>query len=332
MIDERPFPPQLPSVLTIGVFDGVHRGHQDLVQHMLADARGRSARAVCVTFDPDPALVVRPEIPVRALCSLEKRQEMLMALGVDEVYVVPFSKDVSHLSATDFVEELRSRWDVQSVWVGSDFAMGHGRSGNVETLREIGQRCNFDVNAVESFEYQGRRISSSWIREALGEGDVELVAQLLGRPFCLNGEVVTGMQRGRQLGFPTANVVPPSGRALPADGVYFVQVQIQGDAESAQQKRKVPGDGEQGMSIEGDGWLYGVVNLGPRPTFDESERLIETHLLDFSGDLYGAHMEVCFLQQLRGIRKFESFEALREQIDRDVATGRTLMQAAQLDT
>ncbi len=305
----------LPSVLTIGVFDGVHRGHQDLVQRMLADARARETRAVCVTFDPDPSAVLRPEVPVRALSSVDQRRELLMQLGVDEVYVIPFSEEVSHLSPDEFVQRLRSQFDVRSVWVGSDFVMGHGRTGNLERLRTIGQSCNFAVNSVEPFEYQGRRISSTWIRDALNEGNVELAEQLLGRYYCLQGEVVTGMQRGRQLGFPTANVVPPGGRALPADGVYFVQVRITHAAEGK------GGDSTSGVVGEE---LYGVVNLGPRPTFDESERLIETHLLDFAGDLYGTRMEVCFVKQLRGIRKFESFEALREQIDRDVATARAL--------
>jgi len=309
----------LPSVLTIGVFDGVHRGHQDLVQRMLADARARGTRAVCVTFDPDPEFVLRPNTAVRALSSIEQRKQWLLELGVDEVHIVPFSHDISQLSAEQFVELLRAHFDVRAVWVGSNFAMGHDRSGTVETLHGIGRACHFEVNAVEPLEFEGRRISSTWIRDALQQGDVELVEQLLGHQYCLDGEVVSGMQRGRQLGFPTANVVPPAGRALPGDGVYFVEARItRGDGTPGQ----VPLDTSLVESH------YGVVNLGPRPTFDESERLIETHLLNFSGNLYGTRMEVCFLRQLRGIEKFPSFEALREQIDRDVATARALVAEA----
>jgi len=320
MSEALPVAPQvLPSVLTIGVFDGVHRGHQDLVKRMLADARARGTRAVCVTFDPDPELVLRPDTPVRALSSIEQRKQLLLDLGVDEVHVVQFSHDVSQLSAEQFVDHLRARFDVRAVWVGSNFAMGHDRSGTVDTLHAIGRRCAFDVNAVEPLEYEGRRISSSWIRDALQQGHVELVEQLLGHQYCLDGEVVTGMQRGRQLGFPTANVVPPTGRALPSDGVYFVEARIThaGTPYDQAQPDAAPAESH-----------YGVVNLGPRPTFDESERLIETHLLDFSGDLYGTRMDVCFLRQLRGIQKFPSFEALREQIDRDVATARALVAEA----
>jgi riboflavin kinase / FMN adenylyltransferase len=295
--------------VAIGVFDGVHRGHQDLIRQMLEGAHTRGCQTACVTFDPDPEVVVRPEAASLSLSSIDERIAWLRSLGVDHIEVIRFDQEVANLTPEAFIARLLEKFQVTSVWVGSEFRFGHDRAGHVETLKDIGVRCGFDVRAVEPLEYRGRRISASWIRAALAEGNMGLVQELLGRPYAMSGTVVEGMQRGRLLGFPTANVVPPTGRALPADGVYLVQATV-----AAEGVLEGPGEGP---------W-HGVVNLGARPTFAEYERLLETHLLDFHGDLYGQTMRVQFLQQLRGIKKFESVDALREQIDRDIEAARRL--------
>ena len=297
--------------LTIGVFDGVHRGHQDLLRRMLEAARRESIASVCVTFDPDPEVVLRPEVRHIALSTMEDRTALLLSLGVQHVEIVPFNQAVAAQSPEEFIDSLCASYRLHSLWVAANFALGRGRSGTVDRLQAIGAARGFAVNAVELLTQDARPISATWIREALAAGDVRLAAELLGRPYCLAGRVAPGAQRGRTLGFPTANIVPPPGRALPADGVYFVQVS---------------GSGVDGSPQDGGGDArYGVVNLGGRPTFDETERLLETHVLDFSGELYESHLQVCFLEQLRGIQKFSGVEELREAIERDVAAARELI-------
>jgi riboflavin kinase/FMN adenylyltransferase len=200
----------------------------------------------------------------------------------------------------------------------------------VRILSELGAERGFGVIAVEPLRHAGRPISSTWIREALGVGDVGLAQELLGRPYCIEGMVVSGMRRGRQLGFPTANVIPPEGRALPADGVYFAHVALAG--------RQEPNGNDARETAEGSAMLqsttsagssdpgFAVVNLGARPTFDEPERILEAHVLDYRGDLYGSRLNVCFLRQIRGIQRFAGVDELRDQIGRDVALARDLAQ------
>jgi riboflavin kinase/FMN adenylyltransferase len=306
-------PPRLdrPVALTIGVFDGVHRGHQTLIRQMVEDARSRGLAAACVTFDPDPDLVVHPEQGHVALSSLADRMAALRALGVDHVEVIEFTPAVAAQTAEEFMAALGARLDVRSLWVGADFALGRERTGNVPALEAIGRTAGFEVRPVELACDSGRPISATRIRSLLAAGDVGAAAELLGRPYCIAGPVVTGMQRGRLLGFPTANGVPPPARVLPADGVYFVAVRV-GERPAA--------SGDPGASPPAPAYRgFGVVNLGARPTFDETERLLETHLLGFTGDLYGAHLEVCFLQRLRGVQRFAGVDELRAQIERDVA-------------
>jgi riboflavin kinase/FMN adenylyltransferase len=301
--------------LTIGVFDGVHRGHQDLIRRMVTAAKRDNVGSVSVTFDPDPEVVLRPEHRHLALSTMEERTAQLISLGVDHVEIVPFTPAVASQSPEEFIDGLCASYRLQSLWVAADFALGRGRTGTVERLRGIGRDHGFEVTAVDLLAKDGRPISATWIREALALGDVRLAADLLGRPYCLAGRVAPGAQRGRTLGFPTANIVPPPGRALPADGVYFVQVSGPG-IEAARQ------------NVGGRPLPCGVVNLGGRPTFDETERLLETHILDFEGELYESQLEVCFLEQLRGIQRFSSVDELREAIQRDVAAARQLLRAS----
>ncbi len=293
-----------PVCLTIGVFDGVHVGHQHLIRSMLTQAKEHGLVSACLTFDPDPEAVLFPDHPPLALSTVAERVERIRDLGVDHIQVLPFTVELAHQTPDEFLAGLRARYDIRTLCVGSDFALGRERTGTVEILREVGSRRGFTVARIELLQRDGRPISSTWVRELLAAGDVAHAGELLGRPYCLQGLVETGMQRGRQLGFPTANVRPPQGRALPADGVYFVRASRAGSHDEE------PWDG--------------VVNLGARPTFDEHERLLETHLLDFSGDLYGAELSVCFIEQLRGIRRFSGIDELKAQIEKDVAAARQL--------
>jgi riboflavin kinase/FMN adenylyltransferase len=310
--------------LTIGAFDGVHRGHQDLISRMAADAATKDLATVCMTFDPDPAVVVHPEREHRSLSTPEERIELIRALGVGQVDVEAFTLAVAALAPNDFVDRLLTRYSLRALWVGPDFALGRNRAGGEDLLRTLGARHGFEVTAVEPLRHDGRPISSTWIREVLAAGDVELAAVLLGRPYSIRGSVITGMKRGRTMGFPTANVAPPLGRALPADGVYLVRVAgraVHGPSagNTAPVEAAVEAQDSRLPSPH-----FGVVNLGSRPTFGEAERLLEAHLLDFSGDLYGAALDVAFLQRIRGIQRFSGIDELREQIARDIGRAREL--------
>lgn len=286
--------------LAIGVFDGVHRGHQYLIEQMVASAANSAHATACMTFDPDPETVLHPERVTDALSTPAERSDLLRSLGVQQVDVLPFTREVARQSPMEFMNWLQQQFRLHALWVGSDFALGRDRTGTVATLREIGRNLGFELMAVEPLEVEGRPISSTWIRELLHAGKVRAASELLGRPYCIPGSVVEGARRGQQLGFPTANIVPPGGRAMPADGVYLVRVDIGGT------------------------WFAGVANLGGRPTFQEADRLLEVHILDFGDDLYGASLEVCFVETLREVRRFASVEELRAQIERDVQLARSL--------
>lgn len=341
-----------PAVaLTVGVFDGVHRGHQALVEKMVARAKADRLNSVCITFDPDPEIVLHPDRPHLALSTISDRREHLLRMGVEHVEVVAFTREVSLQTPEQFIDSVRDRYELRALWVGSDFALGRERTGTVDALQRIGKRLGFAVFVVEPLRHNDRPISSTWIREALHDGDMSLTRELLGRSYCVEGEVVSGARRGRQLGFPTANIIPPAGRALPGDGVYFVHVSFlakggrgTGAVAGETETRKATPDPARPLGAparQADAALrytppapqpcYGVVNLGARPTFDETERVLETHLLDFDEDIYSTRLHVCFLQQLRPIRPFPSISELSAQIARDVGAARDLMRS-QLET
>jgi riboflavin kinase / FMN adenylyltransferase len=293
---------QLAGVIAaIGAFDGLHRGHQVLLGDMVARAAELGARTVCVTFDPDPAQVLHPDVAPRALGSAAEREQLIRATGVDEVYVWPFTPAVAQMSPDAFIADLCLRYALIEVWVGVDFGFGRDRSGNVQTLVELGQRHGFGVHARAPVFDGDRPISSTRIRDLLEAGEVAEAARLLGRPYRLAGEVLGGAQRGRLLGFPTANLVPKAAQVLPAHGVYA------------------------GLATTADSLHPSVANVGTRPTFGEEQPLIEVHLLDFSGDLYGQQLAFDFVERVRGIRRFESVDALRAQIADDIAGARACL-------
>lgn len=296
------------TVVTIGAYDGVHRGHQTVIAEVCRRAAAQGARSAVITFDRHPASVVRPESAPRLLTDLDQKLELLAATGVDATVVVRFDEAQSSEEPLDFVQRvLVECLAVSSVVVGEDFHFGRGRQGNVTTLREVGSRSGFDVEPVTLLartDGPGEPVSSTAIRRAMAGGQVELAAQMMGHAFEARGKVVTGDQRGRTLGFPTANVEVPRVTCLPADGVYA------------------------GWYVRPDGTRQAcAINLGRRPTFYEhaDSSLLEAHLLDFAGDLYGEQAKVQFTHFLRSERKFEGIDALVAQLRDDIDHARTAL-------
>lgn len=288
----------LPTMLTIGVFDGVHRGHQHLIGSTVRRAQELGAQSAVLTFDPHPDLITRPERKRLYLGSLERRAELIAQLGVDVLVVMAFTNEIKALSALDFMRLITGALALRELWVGYDFALGRKREGNLARLAEIGGELGYTVHPVAAFVEDGSPLSSSRIRTALAEGAVEAAAAMLGHPFSVDGPVVQGDQRGRTIGFPTANVAVSELQFLPADGVYVCQATVRGERYSA------------------------VTNVGIRPTFDGVRRTVETHLLNFAGDIYNEHLRVDFLHRLRGEQKFNGVQELVAQITRDAQAAR----------
>jgi len=292
-------------VITIGAYDGVHRGHQAVIAQVRNEAARLGCRSVVVTFDRHPASVVRPESAPKLLTDIDQKMAALAATGVDATFVVRFDADAAQEDPADFVRRvLVDTLRAQLIVVGEDFHFGHKRRGNVALLRELGQQHDFEVVPVQLIarpDGVAEPVSSTSIRRALAGGQVEVAANLLGRPFSVSGVVVHGDKRGRTIGFPTANIEVPNAMCLPADGVY------------------------SGIVQRADGSTFVcAINLGRRPTFFEhaDHSLLEAHLLDFDGDLYGERVSVTFEHFLRSERKFEGLESIKTQLQLDVAAAR----------
>ncbi|MCH7811560.1 MAG: bifunctional riboflavin kinase/FAD synthetase [Chloroflexi bacterium] len=287
--------PGRASAVTIGKFDGVHRGHQRLVAVLLERARAEELASVVITLHPHPIAVLRPEAPVSYLCSLEERVALLRELGVDSVGVLSFTSELAQLSYHEFVELLIDQLQLQLLLLGPDFALGRDRQGSAAQLRALGKSRGFRLETVSLLTETGEKVGSGKIREALAQGDMEAVMRLLGRPFALRGPVVRGAERGRTIGFPTANIAVGPDLALPRFGVYVTRAYL------------------------GEGAYTAVTNVGKRPTFDERRPTIETHLFDFDGDCYEQELRIELLHRLRDERRFEDADELVAQIGRDVA-------------
>ena len=285
--------------LAIGVFDGVHRGHQMLIGRMLDEARTRNLTAGVITFHPHPLTVVRPEIKISYLESLEHRVELLSNLGVDFVSVLQFTSELQQVSAADFSRILVEEAGLRLLIVGEDFRLGRGGEGTVEMLTTLGEELGFQVIPVPLLGDDSDRVSSTRVREALAAGEMESVGELLGRSFFLRGPVLHGDERGRQIGFPTLNIGVSADRWLPPNGVYVTRAHVAGREFQA------------------------CTNIGIRPTFEgDHSRLVETHLLDFEGDLYGQLATVELLHRLRSEQKFNGIDELTAQIQRDLVATR----------
>jgi riboflavin kinase/FMN adenylyltransferase len=290
------------------VFDGVHLGHQRIVGRAAEIGARRGLPLVVITFDPHPDEVVRPGSHPPFLCSARRRAELLGGLGADAVCVIPFTVDFSHLDPDEFVRAvLVERLHAAAVVVGEDFRFGHKAAGDVPLLVKLGEKYEFTAEGMPLFGDDGTTISSTLIRKLLADGDVAAAAKELGRPHQVEGVVVRGHQRGRALGFPTANLQSPPHTAIPADGVY------------AGWLARTDADGQ-----EAERWPA-AISVGTNPTFGESERTVEAYALDRTDlDLYGAHATIDFTARLRGMLSFDSVDDLVEQMHRDVDAVRAI--------
>jgi len=291
--------------LTIGSFDGVHRGHQKIVRELAAGAHYEGAPAVVLTFFPHPSAVLRNYNYPFYLTEIEERAKLLADVGADIVITYPFNKNVVATSARDFIANLHQHLHMKHLKVGYDFALGKGRDGDVRMLRQLGEHWGYTVDQVEALEFEGHIVSSSRIRFLLGAGQVDKVAELLARNYAVEGKVVLGEQRGRTIGFPTANLSVWPERAIPAAGVYVCRVEVRGET------------------------LGAVTNIGVRPTFEPQPvpPRIESHILGFDDDIYGEKLRVEFLSRIRGERRFENVDELVNQIHKDIKTARITLAA-----
>ena len=325
-----------PSVVTIGVFDGVHRGHQRIVTTAAAAAAGLGLPLVVATFDPHPAEVIRPGSHPLLLCTLRRRAQLLAELGAAAVCVLEFTLEFSRLGPDEFVRAvLADRLHARRVVVGENFRFGHRAAGDLALLAELGEKYDFRVEGIPLLAQDGVTMSSSAIRDLLAAGDVAGAARGLGRPHRVEGVVVRGDQRGRALGFPTANLETAEHTAIPADGVYagwLASLDADGhEAGRGRERRAGVGakrGGGKGAALgagEAERWPA-AISVGTNPTFDGRHRVVEAYALDRDDlDLYGVHVAVDFAARLRGMVRFDSVDALVGQMRLDVAAARALV-------
>jgi riboflavin kinase/FMN adenylyltransferase len=282
------------AVVTVGTFDGVHRGHQRVLADVVERAGKGGLASVLVTFDPHPLEILNPPAAPKLLTLPDEKRELVAAAGVERVVTVPFTREVAQLTPEEFIRRLRSDHALEQLVLGYDHVFGRGRSGDEALVRRLGAAAGFDVAVMDAVREDGQPISSTLIRAAVAHGDLAGAARWLGRPYGLLGRVVPGAGRGRTIGVPTINLAPPDARKLlPPDGVYA-------------------------------GWVWwrgmrygGMMNQGPRPTFAEQGRTLEVHLFDFAGDLYGETVRVEWVRRLRDVQAFPSRDALMAQLERD---------------
>jgi riboflavin kinase/FMN adenylyltransferase len=293
-----------PTLLTVGVFDGVHRGHLALIDTLNREAHERGLHSGVITFEPHPQAVLHPDEPLPLLSGVEERLELLRAAGVAIVVPVTFTPEFSRRSPEEFVTMLATQLRMKGLVLGPDSGLGRDREGTATSLARLGEKLDFTVASVPPYVVGGQMVSSTAIRHALASGDIERTTLLLGRPYRLSGTVLTTSKRGASLGFPTANLPASPWRALPADGVYATIANVS--------ERR----------------FASVTNVGHRPTFGDKERIVETHILDFNGSLYDSVLSVDFVARLRDEVPFRDSNELVQQIGRDVDATRQILGAA----
>jgi riboflavin kinase/FMN adenylyltransferase len=295
------FSPERNTLLTIGVFDGVHLGHRRLIAELLKRSAQRHLLAGVVTFRQHPEDVLSTGKNMPFLTDIKTRIKLLQNEGISLIVPLTFTKKLAGLSARQFIVLLQKYLRMRGLVIGPDFALGRRREGNIEILRKLGQEMGFSLTIVPPLKINGETVSSTAIRKAMADGDMKKVRELTGRYFNLHGKVVTGAGRGESLGFPTANLDINSGQALPPDGVYA------------------------GLA-HADGRTYQTMtNIGYDPTFGDNERTVEAYLLDYSGDLYGQELSVDFIARLRDEKKFKNAEELKKQMAEDIKMGRSIL-------
>ncbi len=292
-----------PTFVAVGSFDGVHLGHQAVLQAMISEAKAAAARTAVLTFFPHPKRVIQQMTEPYYLGTLDERVGLLASLGIDLIITHPFNDAVRHTRAATFVDELCRYLDMRQLW-GGNFALGYKREGDIPTLRQLGETRGYTVQQVEAMVmFQGERVSSSRIRRSLLEGDMAEVNGCLARPYCVSGEVVHGQQMGRTIGFPTANVDFWPEQLLPANGVYATYAWL------------------------GDDRHVAATNVGVRPTVNGHAVTVEAHLLDFDADIYGRTLRLEFIDRIRPEMKFAGLDALKAQIAADVAQVRRFLES-----
>jgi len=296
-----------PRIVTIGTFDGVHLGHRVLLARAVARGHSHAMTTLAVTFEPPPGAVLRPDRFPGRICTATDKLAQLTESGVDQTLVLSFTHEFAQQSPEAFMTRLVETTHLHELWVGEAFALGKDRAGDVASLTAIGEHLGFGVIAVPRLTLDGQIVSSSAIRGAIQRGDAGTARQLLGRPFSLAGEVIHGAHLGRTIGFPTANVVPPAELVPLADGIYASYAWLPGDVMPRP----------------------AMTYLGTRPTVNTGNRLVETHLLDFDGNLYGRHLRVDLLERLRPDATFDSLEAMVAQLRIDEAHARAIHQEIQ---
>lgn len=283
-----------PTVLTLGVFDGLHLGHQHIMETVVKRANAINATPTAITFDPHPRAVLHPETAPPLLQTLDQRLNAFEVLGIQQAIVIRFNKTFAAQDAETFLREvIFERLQAKEVYLGKGFAFGKNRSGNINLLRKISAELGVVSDEVGEIRLRGTRISSSKIRNFLAEGKINMARRMLGRPYGIEGQIIHGVQRGRTIGFPTANL-KPANRVIPKYGVYATATLIDGI------------------------WRRGITNVGVRPTFEkEVEPSVETYIFDYDGDLYGDVLRVRFLYRIRDERKFNGIDELKAQIEKD---------------
>jgi len=298
--------PEKATILTIGVFDGVHLGHKYLISQLIKHAREQNLLSGVVTFRQHPQELMSPQTTLPFLTDLNQRIDLIKNEGVDRVFVLSFTPELARLTASEFVSLLKNHFKMRGLVLGHDFALGRNREGDENMLRKLGKEMGFTVNVVRAKLVDGELASSTAIRKALAAGDMKRVHRLIGRNFGLSGHVVSGAHRGTRLGFPTANIQVNPSQALPPDGVYATWSYI-------------------------DGQTYpSMTNIGKRPTFDNNERTVEVFVLDYQSDLYGREMSIDLIDRVRDEKKFNTAEELQEQIAADIKLGRTILNRHQV--
>ncbi|MGA7676795.1 MAG: bifunctional riboflavin kinase/FAD synthetase [Dehalococcoidia bacterium] len=293
--------PQKETLLTIGVFDGIHLGHQRLLTHLRDEARKKNWLSSVVTFKSHPKAVLSPENKLLWLSDMETRISLIRNLGIDVIVVLPFTSELARLTAQRFVQLLKEYLKMRGLIIGPDFALGRDREGDAEKLRLLGQEMDFSVEVIPPVVIDGQVVSSSAIRQALAQGDMKKAEKLFGRLFSLSGVVVSGDGRGRTLGFPTANLELKPEQALPSDGVYATIAHV------------------------GRELMPSVTSIGVRPTFGSGKRLVETHVIDYEGDLLGQRLTLDLVDKLRDEKCFDTAEELKSQMGKDVEQARKIL-------
>jgi riboflavin kinase/FMN adenylyltransferase len=286
--------PQRETILTIGVFDGVHAGHRYLIKRLNQRAREEDLLSGVVTFNPHPQSILHPRNQLLWLSSLDDRSKELQELGVALIAVLSFTTELAQLSAREFVALLKKYLKMRGLIIGPDFALGRGCEGDANLLRTLGQEMTFSVEIIPPFTINGEIVRSTLIRRALAQGDMTKVERLMGRYFELSAKVISSDKRGQRLGFPTANLDIRPGQALPGNGVYATITQVEGKQFAS------------------------ATNIGIRPTFESGKKTVETHLLDYEGNLYGKELQVKFIHKLRDEQRFASSKELEARIKKDV--------------